>query len=392
VFVLKHDDAGRITSEIAARLAQVEFSAHAGLADDRSAELREDSRVSGATDVDIVLVNASGRNEDASILSGENVPLPKWTVPGMFGDDPKYLTNAQMAEVPKHPELLGYIEDRRRELAVRIAARDTFAAIDAALRSGGVARLTTGVGEQVVIRAGGLLPPPLSSDRWTIVPRVQAKERGIEVEVFPPGGAAGADPSGGVRLTAAAGSLRSDPSKTSAEHQALLELDLETVATRSRDMERGTEWEKRTLTGMTSSIDPLPSLRTLNSAQLLAEVGKRTVRGPDTYLSDKADELTRELKKLRREVLGKRSERTASAVACLVMVLAGALTAMRLRHSLPLTVYLWSFFPALVAVLTISGGQQMTRQVGLGGLAVLWGGVGLLCVYTATAFVAVRRH
>ena len=82
----------------------------------------------------------------------------------------------------------------------------------------------------------------------------------------------------------------------------------------------------------------------------------------------------------------------AFSISCLVMVVAGALTAMKLATSLPLTVYLWSFFPALLAVITISAGQQTTHQAGAGGLVILWGGVALLVAYVVRAFLAVRQH
>jgi hypothetical protein len=55
-------------------------------------------------------------------------------------------------------------------------------------------------------------------------------------------------------------------------------------------------------------------------------------------------------------------------------------------------VYLWSFFPALIAVITISAGQQASHQSGLWGLGLLWSGVGVLVVYAGVAFWSVRRH
>ena len=64
----------------------------------------------------------------------------------------------------------------------------------------------------------------------------------------------------------------------------------------------------------------------------------------------------------------------------------------RLRESLPLKIYLWAFFPALGAVLTISTGQQMTHQNGPVGLLVLWGGVAALCVYTWVEFSRLARN
>ncbi len=119
---------------------------------------------------------------------------------------------------------------------------------------------------------------------------------------------------------------------------------------------------------------------------------RANTHGPDAFVSGPAEDLAKRLKRLEREVVSKRHERWANAAAGLVMVLAGALTAMRLGGSLPLTVYLWSFFPALLALVTISAGQQVTHRMGMGGLALLWGGVGILAAYAGAAFWTVRRH
>ncbi len=80
------------------------------------------------------------------------------------------------------------------------------------------------------------------------------------------------------------------------------------------------------------------------------------------------------------------------AVAGLVMIVTGAVTALRLRGKLPLTVYLWSFFPALATVLTISSGQQMVEPMGNVGLILLWGGVAALAAYSMVAYRVVCRH
>ena len=43
-------------------------------------------------------------------------------------------------------------------------------------------------------------------------------------------------------------------------------------------------------------------------------------------------------------------------------------------------------------MITIAAGQQVTRQVGMGGLSVLWAGVVLLAAYAVGAFMVVRKH
>ena len=97
-------------------------------------------------------------------------------------------------------------------------------------------------------------------------------------------------------------------------------------------------------------------LLNLGSYPLLAEAQKRM----ETKVSDRAtigpavDQLVKRIKDLMREAMSKEHERLAMAAACLVMILMGTVMAMRLRDSLPLTIYLWAFFPALATVITIA--------------------------------------
>jgi lipopolysaccharide export LptBFGC system permease protein LptF len=85
--------------------------------------------------------------------------------------------------------------------------------------------------------------------------------------------------------------------------------------------------------------------------------------------------LAEEITSLEREVLSKSQERWALSASCLVMVLLGAVMAMRLKDATPLVVYLWSFFPALISVVVTESGQQATHSHGVWGLPLLWAGV-----------------
>lgn len=131
----------------------------------------------------------------------------------------------------------------------------------------------------------------------------------------------------------------------------------------------------------------------LSCAELLERARVYTDRErPDAFIAEVAVDLKDKIQELEREILSKVHERWAMSGTCLVMAVAGAVTAMRLGSALPLMVYLWSFFPALVGVITIMAGQQLTHDHGAPGLVVLWGGVGLLVVYTVVSYLHVARH
>ena len=64
--------------------------------------------------------------------------------------------------------------------------------------------------------------------------------------------------------------------------------------------------------------------------------------------------------------------------APLVLLLGAALAAWR-RQSLPLTIYLLAFVPALANIVTIAGGQQVMRGGAIwAGIAIMWSGNALL--------------
>ena len=80
------------------------------------------------------------------------------------------------------------------------------------------------------------------------------------------------------------------------------------------------------------------------------------------------------------------------AASCFVIVIAGAVISLRLSRRLPMTVYMFTFVPAVICIVTISGGQQMTIQNGPSGLLLLWSGVAGLLAYTFFQLRALARH
>jgi hypothetical protein len=109
-------------------------------------------------------------------------------------------------------------------------------------------------------------------------------------------------------------------------------------------------------------------------------------------IRDAADKVETEARELRREIDSKIHERFAYMVAAGLMVITGAVMALRLREALPLPVYLWSFAPALAAVVTISSGQTVVYEHGAVGLVVLWGGVVALAAFTFGQYRVISRH
>jgi lipopolysaccharide export LptBFGC system permease protein LptF len=309
-----------------------------------------------------------------------------WAQPQYVRDSPKYLSNRDLMRLPQNPDRLNHIDNMRRGLAQDIAEWQVVRDLDAELERHGRVELTDADGRRYIIQAAGLDPAPQQRG-WTLIP--PGPEAPIVVERYlPEQGAARSM----TRFTAESATLRGDAVRNRLNRRVDVALVMTNVRSHGISAEAAGELPELTRGGLSPAQDPLAQLLELPSRSLVEEARQRIADGrADADIARKAQALHDRLEMLDREVVSKLHERWAASAACLVMVLAGAVTAMRLGASLPLTVYLWSFFPALISVLTISAGQHITSRMGLWGLGVLWGGVGLLGIYTLSAFLLVRR-
>lgn len=342
------------------------------------------------TSIVLRLENFVGRNRAGQFVKSQ-VQDMALTVPGGFSDDPKFLTHGELADLRTHPERMNWIELRRRDLAYHLGERLTTEAIGRSLAATGSVTLVDPDGRTLVVKGSAI---SLKGLRWDIVPARPGEM--IEVLITRPapdpartGGAAA------MRVLAKAAAIYTDIGRDRATRRLSIRLKLEQVAAQAGEGASGTLTERvyEDLTLQNSPVLPLLDLRQSPSSKLL-ELADARVSGPnpDPFLIPPTTELRAKLERLQREITSKQNERYAMAAACLVMVSTGAVTAINLSSSLPLTVYLWSFFPALATIITISSGQQVTHDKGLWGLVILWGGVALLAAYGLFAFRRLTRH
>lgn len=319
----------------------------------------------------------------------ELVPDP-WILPDSFRNDPKFFSNAEMDTLRKNPELMHGVEQRRLTLAQRLAERQTLAEIKTTLISDGRARLVDALGQPVVLRASDVRLTP--ERRWNVIPHAPGQP--VAVDRYMPDGTLS-------RYTARAAEivtqLDDDPTRRGLSVRLVL-TDVSAaggVAALPGANGSGVSGDRAELviSPLYAAGRPLEQFIGLRAAELIDRADPYVNRErPDPFVKDAVDDLRDELQELDREIMSKVHERWAMSAACLVMAVAGAVTAMRLGNALPLTVYLWSFFPALAGVITITSGQQVVHDVGAPGLAVLWGGVALLGAYTLGSYIHVARH
>ncbi len=325
-----------------------------------------------------------------------------FVLPNAFGDNVKFLSFSELQRVRAEPSVIDRVDKDRRVLALGLAQCDVMDRINQALRSNSGAAFEDPFKTRMILRGSGLRPTRSKADGkrdasvYQILPLTKEKcilwEPADNTAKIPPQKAA----VGFVRLT-----LGGSPDRRA----ATVSLQLQNVAAVSSGQDgevqtpeefsaaRG-EREQTLIPDLTFSEDqattflaqPTREIERLAEKRMIDKPGDQVVLGP------LLGSMRSDIKELLNEVLSKEQERYAMSVACLVMVLVGSVMAMRLRDALPLTVYLWAFFPALATVLAISGGQQLTHGKGLIGLPILWAGVCALAAFAIVEFIRLKKH
>jgi len=138
--------------------------------------------------------------------------------------------------------------------------------------------------------------------------------------------------------------------------------------------------------------DPSVKYISMSSEELLQEAADEKYLG-DEFIQPQAAALRERIAHLRREIISKYHERAAISLSCLVMMFTGAVMAIRLKNTLPLIVYMWSFLPALVTIILISSGQQVMESESVAaGAYVMWSGVTALALMGVVVLFQVRKH
>lgn len=334
------------------------------------------ARGAGST-ITLVAENARGWGETGTI-EGER-HSDSFTVPGAFRDDPKFWSFGELRELSDNPKKIARVGHWHKRIAFRAAALGAMRDMDGRLRASGSARLMTEDGDVLIVQAGGLggaeaMARPIfgpSTDAPVIIEHQQADGR-----VF--------------RYSAAQARIEAEDIDEIVAENVSFRIVLEEVSTSAQgDGEAAPVAGRRSSLRLGGVVPPegeelLSAYDAMTLEELLAETRFRD-EGVPPALADAQENAHSRERDLQREIVSKTHQRLAMSAACLVMVLVGATIAIKLREALPLTVYLWAFFPALGAVLVISMGEQIAQQSGFFGLVIMWGAVlGLLWYAYAT--------
>ena len=385
VAIVKADDQGVVSIDGTAKRAWIQVRPVWSLnAEDQARIGNDDATAVLMKFIDLTI------DRDGSPITVDPFTLPAFPIPRVFKDDPKFMTGAEMIALKSDPDQMNFVDNKRISLAKGIASIDVFRDIRDRASKGESIELTTPLGQRVTILAGGFTA---SSETWSLLPdRVTGA---IEIQIM--------DAAGRIdRLRAASATLSPERTRTNDPLNAptinkptlTFVLDLEGVSILSDD-NTSTQQSSTQYAGLRFDSDPLDQLLTHPSLELL-EVAQPYVNESSTQYAEFLVKPTRRLRMqiedLQREILSKQHERWAMAIATFVMVLAGSTIALRLREAQPLSVYMWSFFPALGTIVIIAGGQSAVHEKGASALPFIYVGVFALLIYTLVSYRKLAKH
>jgi lipopolysaccharide export LptBFGC system permease protein LptF len=332
-----------------------------------------------------------GQKAGEGLMEGETLDLSR-TIPNAFSDDPKFLTWGELGDLREDPSHINFINSRRRVLAARLAERATTSAVADALATRGLIRFDAGEGAWVEVHAGAIRWDK-AGGQWVVAKQPAAGDKSndkpeplLVLRQFETGRV--------TRQLADSVTFRTAVDPDAPEREVTISLTLEGLASaQGTPGARAGALKPQTIAQLGVPDADLAGLMDARADRLIALADERLATDPtDDYVQSARDDLRKRIADLMREISSKQHERFASAAACLVMIVTGAVMAVRLRSKLPLEVYLWAFFPALATVMTISAGQQLIHSQGLLGVPVMWGGVIGLGLYTLLQFRRVARN
>lgn len=385
VAAIERDVTGRPTTEVTSERAWVIVFPWEG----NNAAEEVSAADQGKSRIVMRLENFAGISEGRGAGGARDSADVAWSVPNPFRDNIKFLSWSAMRELEETPERMNWVDIWRKDLAFCVAERTTSAQLLEAINRDGTFSLLDDQGAEVVVSANRMEAQPGAGGVWKLT-----HSGGKQVEIRLPRHGTVPSPNDPIlTLTAPAATLTVDIGKDRLYRSLSLRLDLTDVTVADSSSGQPTQRAVYRVSGLTTQNDVAAPLLELTSPKLLVVADEITRKLPATAeMSVAARDLTARIDRLKREVLAKTHERWVMVGSCCVLCLTGAITALRLSRKLPLTVYLFTFFPAVFCIVIMSGGQQLTSQIGTPGLLVMWSGVTLLAVYTFLQYRVLARN
>ena len=336
----------------------------------------------------LVVINQD--NDD--LLRTRESQLEPWVIPTTFQDSPKFMDINRLHSIIQSPETYWRVAEKIDAFRIWLTKRRFFRYLNEQLRATGRAVLTGTPGTdgspsrvRIEIYAKSLVVR--DQDDWTILPVKKVNESGVSEPVVRVIRFLDGKPD--VEWSCASGSIRPVLNSMLVEPTVTVSLSEPTVTILSSSVR--TKRKRASFSSLHATQPIASSIRDLPVDELV-ELANRY--GDNKIVKPMSKNINLEITKVWRNILSRIHERTAMSVSCLIMMLLGATLAIRLRGSLPLTVYFWSFIPAIGGLVLISTGADLVRMVDASdslGLFVTWSGNLTMTAFTLITLRTVMR-
>ncbi len=312
----------------------------------------------------------------------ESLPVGPIVLPSPFGDSPKYLSWPELRELDREPERYSDVQESKTQLIREVAVAELRTSIRQRLKAdrGRAGVVLTGATQDYLVKSpiartvGGVLKlesrpgRPITIDYPAQAPqrRIEALAGQIEVNASEQ---QGTEPSVSIELREVSVFNVPDAVPTT----EMLSHQLPPM-----------RWSKPILE---ENIDKQPI------AALEAYAAPHLSRSK--HVDNALESLNKNIRRLGRKIVSQLHERAASAVNCLMLLVFGATLAMKLKGHLPLAVFIWSFMLAIVSIMLIHTGENISVDGSGGipvGLGVLWSGNVGMAVLTLLVYRSLARN
>lgn len=138
-----------------------------------------------------------------------------------------------------------------------------------------------------------------------------------------------------------------------------------------------------------ASEEPLEDVEIIEWAENVQMGSKAATRRVERQL----EQIETKSDRLRWDIDARIQQRLAQSVTGPLLLLLGALLAIKLRHATPLAVYVVAFLPAIADILLISGGEQSLRDgPSIAGYLLVWSGNVMLVLLCSLAWWRLSRN
>ncbi len=328
----------------------------------------------------MILTDLVVYDTERGLLRQELLELGPITVPSFFRDSPEFLSLAQLRSLRRAPERFGQIGALKADLADAIAAAKLQASLLERLLEGGSPVVLTAGREQYALSAPGVRVQD---------PYLHLEPRGrqlVQVQAFVDGEPSRRYEPETVRLAV---------ERSRGARQPTVAAELFNVKVFGREGRELSTQQVRLSLPRLSWPENLLETETdrMNAFELLeAAADSRYARSP--IVLQAGLRLWSEIQRLSLKIAAQLHQRAASAVACSLLLLLGAVLSIQLRGQIPLAVYFWSFALAIITIIIIHTGTNLAGSTDFslgGGLAVLWSGNVLLAVVVGVVYCRMAR-